>query len=168
VTTRRVCVFNPVYLCQPSALSAYQLDGYGYEDGIRRIHPGVLAHVEHHKLPYMNLAGIAAIALEHEIWLARTAKACEESGKDVKDTVGATRVNICALFNAPLLKAAGVKYCQELAVLEDVDFCLQLVDKGLRLARFSNYGFKVPTSKTTPGGCFNAWKEETRIKSNDL
>ena len=40
--------------------SAYQLDGY--EDGMGRIHPGVLAHIEHHKMAYMNLAGIAAIA----------------------------------------------------------------------------------------------------------
>jgi TIR domain-containing protein len=70
--------------------------------------------------------------------------------------------------NAPLLKAAGVKNCQELAVLEGVDFCLQLVDKDLRLAGFGNYGLKVPTSKRTTGGCFDAWKEEPRIKSNEL
>ena len=87
--------------------SAYQLDGYGYGDEMGRIHPGVFAHIEHHKMAYMNLAGIAAIAIEHEIWLARTAKACEESGKVVKDTVGATTVNACALFNAPLLIKRG-------------------------------------------------------------
>jgi hypothetical protein len=26
---------------------------------------------------YMDLAGIAGIAIEHEVWLARTANACE-------------------------------------------------------------------------------------------
>jgi len=77
-----------------------------------------------------------------------------------------TCVNICCMFNAKLITA--IDYCLELSVLEDVEYCLQLLSKGRQTLRFLNYAFQVPASKSNPGGCSEAWKEESRTKSNEL
>jgi hypothetical protein len=76
------------------------------------------------------------------------------------------RVNICCMFNAKLITA--IDYCLELSVLEDVEYCLQLLSKGRQTLRFLNYAFQVPASKSNPGGCSEAWKKESRTKSNGL
>ena len=65
-----------------------------------------------------------------------------------------TSVNICCMFNAKLITA--IDYCLELSVLEDVEYCLQLLSKGRQTLRFLNYAFQVPASKSNPGGCSEA------------
>jgi len=65
-----------------------------------------------------------------------------------------TCVNICCMFNAKLITA--IDYCLELSVLEDVEYCLQLLSKGRQTLRFLNYALQVPASKSNPGGCSEA------------
>jgi hypothetical protein len=105
---------------------------------------------------------LAAVKLSHQNLMEQSVN----SPMHKRGYVLNTCVNICCMFNAKLITA--IDYCLELSVLEDVDYCLQLLSKGRQTLRFLNYAFQVPASKSNPGGCSEVWKEESRTKSNEL
>jgi hypothetical protein len=84
---------------------------------------------------------LAAVKLSHQNLMEQSVNSPMHKTGYVLNTC----VNICCMFNAKRIK--GINYCLELSVLEDVDFCLQLLSKGRQTLRFLNYAFQVYKSR---------------------